>query len=145
VASDIPGGHAGELGRFAETLAAYQQVIDRYGEDPAPALRARVAAALYTQGVVFGNLGRFAEALAAYQQVIDRYGEDPAPALREQVAAALYNHGAVFGELGRFAETLAAYQQVIDRYGEDPGPARAGRASDYFLFRHPRTPGDLTD
>jgi hypothetical protein len=53
----------------------------------------------------------------------------------------------MFGALDRFAEALAAaYQQVIDRYGEDPAPAlRAGRASDYFLFRHPRTPGDLTD
>ncbi|MGZ6589070.1 MAG: hypothetical protein ACXVHX_32940 [Solirubrobacteraceae bacterium] len=36
MASDIPGGHAGELGRPAEARAAYQQVIDRYGEDPAP-------------------------------------------------------------------------------------------------------------
>jgi tetratricopeptide (TPR) repeat protein len=88
VASDIPGGPAGELGRPADALAAFQQVIDRYGEDPAPALRERVAAALGNQGAMFSNLGRFAEALAAYQQVIDRYGEDPAPALREWVEKA---------------------------------------------------------
>jgi len=46
VAVDIPGGHAGELGRPADALAAYQQVIDRYGEDPAPALRAGVERAI---------------------------------------------------------------------------------------------------
>jgi tetratricopeptide (TPR) repeat protein len=78
----------GNLGRFAEALAAYKQVIDRYGEDPAPALRERVAAALGNQGAMFGALGRFAEALAAYQQVIDRYGEDPAPVLRARVERA---------------------------------------------------------
>jgi len=54
--------------------------------------------------------------------------------------------GGPAGELGRSADALAAFQAVIDRYGDDPAPAlRAGRASDYFLFRHPRTPGDLTD
>jgi hypothetical protein len=33
------------MGRPAEELAAYQQVIDRYGDDPAPALREAVARA----------------------------------------------------------------------------------------------------
>jgi hypothetical protein len=47
VAVDIPGGPAGELGRPADALAAFQQVIDRYGEGSAPALREQVAAALY--------------------------------------------------------------------------------------------------
>jgi hypothetical protein len=34
VAGDIPSGHAGELSLPADALAAYQQVIDRYSEDP---------------------------------------------------------------------------------------------------------------
>jgi tetratricopeptide (TPR) repeat protein len=76
------------LGRPADALAAFQQVIDRYGEDPAPALREQVAAALRRKGVALGELGRPADALAAYQQVIDRYGEDPAPALRAGVERA---------------------------------------------------------
>jgi tetratricopeptide (TPR) repeat protein len=88
VASDIPGGHAGELGRPADALAAFQAVIDRYGDDPAPALREQVAAALYSQGLRLAALGRPADALAAFQQVIDRYGEDPAPALRARVERA---------------------------------------------------------
>ena len=100
MAVDIPGGHAGELGRPADALAAYQQVIDRYGDDPAPALRERVAAALYTQGVVFGNLGRFAEALAAYQQVIDRYGEDPTPKMRKRVERATTSSSDIRGRRG---------------------------------------------
>jgi TolA-binding protein len=78
----------GELGRSADALAAYQQVIDRYGDDPAPALREQVAKALLNTGVELGVLGRPADAVAAYQQVINRYGDDPAPALREAVARA---------------------------------------------------------
>jgi hypothetical protein len=34
------------MGRLAEGLAALQQVIDRYGNDPAPVLREQVARAL---------------------------------------------------------------------------------------------------
>ena len=76
------------MGRSADALAAYQQVVDRYGDDPAPALREQVAAALYNTGIALGKRGRPADALAAYQQVITDYGDDPAPALREAVARA---------------------------------------------------------
>jgi hypothetical protein len=47
----------GELGRFAEELAAYQQVIDRYGEDPAPALRERVERATTSSSDIRGRRG----------------------------------------------------------------------------------------
>jgi tetratricopeptide (TPR) repeat protein len=100
VAVDIPGGHAGELGRPADALAAFQQVIDRYGDDPAPALRERVAAALGNQGAMFGTLGRPAEALGAYQQVIDRYGEDPAPKMRRRVERATTSSSLIRGPQG---------------------------------------------
>jgi hypothetical protein len=55
VAVDIPGGPAGELGRPADALAAFQQVIDRYGEDPAPALRARVEKATTSSSDIRGR------------------------------------------------------------------------------------------
>ena len=113
----------GELGRSAEEVAVYDEVVARYGEDPAPALREQVATALRNKGVRLGVLGRFAEAVAVYEEVVARYGEDPAPALREQVATALRNKGVVLRELGRSADAVAAYEEVVDRYGEDPTPA----------------------
>ena len=61
----------------------------RYGEDPAAALRERVAAALVNKGVELGVLGRSADAVAVYEEVVARYGEDPAAALREVVAQAV--------------------------------------------------------
>jgi tetratricopeptide (TPR) repeat protein len=71
-----------------DALAAYQQVIDRYRDDPDPALREVVALALNNRGLVLDGLGRSVDALAAYQQVIDRNRDDPDPALRERVAKA---------------------------------------------------------
>jgi tetratricopeptide (TPR) repeat protein len=113
----------GELGRPQEALAAYQQVIDDYRDDPSPALREQVARALYNRGATLGKLGRPQEALAAYQQVIDDYRDDPSPALREQVARALNNRGIRLGRLDRQQDALAAYQQLIDDYRDDPSPA----------------------
>ena len=55
MAVDIPGGHAGALGRFAEALAAYQQVIDRYGEDPTPKMRKRVERATTSSSDIRGR------------------------------------------------------------------------------------------
>jgi hypothetical protein len=63
-------------------------VVQDYRDDPAPALRERVATALYNKGVVLGELGRAEEALAAYDRVVQDYRDDPAPALRELVDAA---------------------------------------------------------
>ena len=110
----------GQLDRPQEALAACQQVIDDYRDDPSPALREQVAAALLIRGISLGQLDRPQEALAAYQQVIDDYRDDPSPALREQVAAALNNRGVPLGQLDRPQEALAAYQQLIDDYRDDP-------------------------
>ena len=71
----------GELGRSEEAIAAYDLVLDRYGDDPAPALREQVAEALNNKAGTLAQLGRSEEAVAAYDLVLDRYGDDPA--LRE--------------------------------------------------------------
>jgi tetratricopeptide (TPR) repeat protein len=83
----------GELGPSAEAVAAYDEMVTRYGDHPTPALREQVATALYNKGIRLGALGRSAEAVAAYDEVVTRYGDHPTPALREQVAKALYNKG----------------------------------------------------
>ena len=66
------------LGRSVDEVAALEEVVARYGEDPVPALRDQFATAL----------GRSVDAVAAFEEVVARYGEDPAPVLREPVARA---------------------------------------------------------
>jgi tetratricopeptide (TPR) repeat protein len=113
----------GELGRYEEALVPWDEVLERYAEDPAPTLREQVAKAFYNKGVTLRLLERNEEAVAAYGEVLKRYSEDSAPALRERVAMALLNKGVRLGELGRGEEEIAAYDEVLKRYGEDPGPA----------------------
>src|SRR5271156_1885788 len=111
----------GSLDRSDEALAAYEQVIADYGDDPAPALRKQIATAVVNKGVYLSLLGCSDDAVAGYQQVIADYGDDPD--LRGHVATALVNNGDTLRSLGRSDEALAAYQQVITDYGDDPAPA----------------------
>ena len=85
---NIHGGGQ-QLGRVEQAIKVYQQVFDRYGDDPARAMREQAAASLYNMGYYLGTLGRAEEAVAAYRQLIDRYGNDLAPSMRTEVGLAI--------------------------------------------------------
>ncbi len=74
------------LGRWDESLVAYDQVVERDGGATAPALRERVARAIYNRGTALRKMGRESEAIAAWDEVVKHYGDSPMPALRDLVA-----------------------------------------------------------
>jgi tetratricopeptide (TPR) repeat protein len=110
----------GQLGRPMESLAAIDKVVARFGEDPAPALRERVARALLIKGATLGDLDRFEEAAETLDEVVARFGEDPAPALRERVGKALLIKGIRLAGLDRFEEAAETLDELVERFGEDP-------------------------
>ena len=111
-------------------LAAYDEVVRRFGESEAPALRERVATALVGKGgVALGALDRPAEALASWDEVVRRFGESEAPVLRERVATALVGKGVALGALDRPAEALVAYDEVVRRFGESEAPVLRERVA----------------
>ncbi len=113
----------GQLDRSEEAVGVYDQVVDRFGDAPEPALREQVAKALNNKGYRLGQLDRSEEAVGVYDQVVDRFGDAPEPALREQVAKALVNKGYRLGQLDRSEEAVGVYDQVVDRFGDAPEPA----------------------
>ena len=112
----------GEIGRTEEALAAYDEILRRFGESDAPALREQVAMALLNKGGTLASLDRPEEELAAYDEVLRRFGESDAPALREQVAMALFNKGVWFGTFDQTQEALAAYDEILRRFGKSDAP-----------------------
>lgn len=105
-------------GRPEEALAAYEQVTARFGDDPAPALRALAAEALLRKGITLGKLNRTAEAAAAYGQAATRLAGDPAPACRELLAAALVNQAVMLNRLDRPEEALPGAEQAAGIYDD---------------------------
>ena len=67
VGSHSHGALLDKLGRIEQGIAAYDDVVDRFGGASDPTLRIEVASALASKGAILGRLGLPAEALAAYE------------------------------------------------------------------------------
>ena len=115
--------------RADEALAAFDEVVCRFGESDAPALLELVVKALVNKGFALGSLDRPEEALAVYDEVIRRFGESDAPALFESLVVALVNKGSALVALNREEEALAACDGAVRRFGESDVPALLGNVA----------------
>src|SRR5215471_1410363 len=78
------------LQRSDGAVAAYDEVVRRFGDDRSAELRCEVAMALVNKGYSLGELDRGDEALRAYEEVV-RFGGYGSAELRRQVAMALFS------------------------------------------------------
>ena len=111
-----------ERKRLAEAMAAFDEVVRRYGESPEPAHFDLAAKALMGRGAVFLELKLFGEALEVCDEVVRRFGTNEVPALVGLAASAMLHKGFALDELGRPEEALAAYDEVARRYGASDEP-----------------------
>ena len=107
----------GALDRSAEEIAAYEDLISRFGSSDAAPMQERVAKALVNKGATLGALDRSAEEIAVYDDLIARFGQSDAARLQVQVAMAMFNKGITLGALDRSAEEIAVYDDLISRFG----------------------------
>lgn len=106
-----------------QAIKAYQEIVSRLGNPPAPKLRRQIARAMLNLGVTYRQNGQSDEAIETYLQIIQRYEEDSSPAMREQVAKAMMNLGIAYIKNEQSDKAIETYQQIIQRYGEDSSPA----------------------
>lgn len=91
-----------------DAVAAYEEVILRFGESDIPAVLEWVAKALVNKGVALGMLNRPHEALEVFDEVVRRFRESDAPALLRSLATALVNRAGALDVLNRPQEALEA-------------------------------------
>ena len=125
----------GDRNQTEDALAAYDEVVRRFGKSDSPFVLDPIAKALVNRGALLGRMDRKEEALASWDEVARRFGESEAPALREGVAMALVNKGIAFGALNRPAEALVAYDEVVRRFGESEAPALRERVAKALVNR----------
>lgn len=105
----------GRLNRSQEEIAAYDDVIARFGNDKA--LNEETADALFNKGAALHDLSKHREAIGVYDDLIARFGSSTEEALRDAVAEAFVSKGAALRSLQRFVEEIAAYDSVVSRVG----------------------------
>jgi tetratricopeptide (TPR) repeat protein len=123
------GVNLGNLGRYEEAIASYDQTIkikpdyhlawhgkgycfeklEQYekalqSHDQTIKINPDYEEGWYNRGVQLGNLGRYEEAIASYDQTLK---------IKPDHQHAWYNRGFSLGNLGRYEEAIASYDQAI--------------------------------
>ncbi len=106
------------LGRTADAIATYDEVVRRFGDAANPALKELVAKVLVSKGFALGEEGRRTDAIATYDEVVQCFGDAAEPSLKVLVAKALTNKGVDLGTDGKFGDAVAVYDEVIRRFGD---------------------------
>ena len=112
-----------ESGQLQDAVAAWDEVIRRFGESDARPDLEQVSMALVNKGKALGRLGRAEEALAVLDDVVRRFGVNNGEGHTLAVATALAGKGGMLSNLDRHTEALAAWDEVARRFGKSRVPA----------------------
>ena len=110
VMHDARGEHEAEL-------AAFDDLVARFGAIDTLELQVPVSQALLIKGITHGQRDESEAALAAFGDLVARFGASKAPALQVAVSQALFNKGVTHGERGESEAALAAYNNLVARFG----------------------------
>lgn len=106
------------LDRGEEAIAAYDEVVKRFGDAGELSLREEVGKALVNKGFRLGVLNRNDQEFAAYDETVKRFGDAGEAPLRELVAKALFNKAFGLGTLNRNEEAIVTYDELLKRLGD---------------------------
>ena len=112
-----------ERGRLQDAVAAWDEVIRRFGASDAPGDREQVSLALVNKGKALGGLGRAEEALAVLDDVVRRFEVDNGEGHPLAVATALAGKGGILSNQNRHTGALEAWNEVARRFGKSRVPA----------------------
>ena len=96
-----------------EVLAAYDEVVRRFGASENPVLLEPVAKALLFKGVTLGGLKRPEEALAAYNEAVRRFGESESSDSRSWADLALLERASTELALRQYGSAIETAGRVL--------------------------------
>lgn len=112
----------GKLGRRPESIATYQQVVERLDHTSTLPLKQIAAWALFNIASSLEDEGDRDAALAAYEVIIRRFGDATDSFLKGKVATAFFNKALMLAAAGNRTAALDAHEEIIRRFGSDSTP-----------------------
>ena len=106
-----------QLNDFEGTVAAYDEVVRRFGVGGDQDIQLAVAIALCLKGDVLGELDDFITAIAVYDEVVERFGASDSIDIQWWIVCVLVNKGEMLEKLADFDAAIAVYDGVIERFG----------------------------
>ena len=109
-------------GDVEAAVAAYDEVVNRFGADEALELQFHIAQALVNKAIDQWQLGDAEAAVKTCDEVVNRFGTDEAPELQLHIAQALVNKGLAQMQLGDAEAAIMTWGEVVDRFGANEAP-----------------------
>lgn len=106
-----------ELGQREDTLAIYDEIVNRFATCDGPEAIDRVTFALLRKGAQLAELERYVEAIQAYDDLVERCSETSSPDQTERWATGLVNKAHALAQLGKNNEALEACESALARIG----------------------------
>ena len=129
-----------ERDEYEAELAAYDDLVARFGATDTPELQVQVAKALYLKGITHGQRDESEAALAAYDDLVARFGAGDTPELEHWVATALVGRGNQQIEIDRAEEALRTSDELDRRFGgitdNEPGAVAIWRWRAKWIRTH---------
>ena len=111
-----------ELGDSEAAIAAYSDVVGRFGAVDFPEIQVLIARSMVNKGLEREQTGEVGRAITAYDEVVERFENNDIPDIKVQVATALINKGNVEERLGEVEAAIAIYDEVVERFGSSDLP-----------------------
>ena len=115
-----------KLGEVGAEIAAYDAVVEHFGDDNTPDLLFPVAVAVFGKGTALEKIGESEVAIASYDKIIERFDGNDMPELRFLVGMALFCKGAALGMLGEVKAALIVCDEFLGRFGDSDAPEIQG-------------------
>ena len=106
----------GRMGRGAEAVAKYDEIVLTYGGDESLDMRRHVARALVSQGAAYGELGNEGQSLESTDRALRRIGDDTDPELGYLRLSAMFNRVHPLVELGRTSEAIEVARSLVEAH-----------------------------
>jgi tetratricopeptide (TPR) repeat protein len=125
-----------DLGRAEDGLRIYDELVERWGEDPEPWVRAKLAEALAFKGHLLfrGPPGGGERAIAVFDELVARFGDADEVELREKVADAMRWKAEALQRIGRREAADGAYADLVAHFAGAREPTL--RAQVAFALEH---------
>ena len=98
-------------------MAAYDDLVARFGDSDTQELQIQVAKALLFQGVTQGRRDESEAALAAYEDLVARFGDSDIPTIQHVIAIALVAMGITYVQRGEHDAAVTVWTTVGMRFG----------------------------
>ena len=105
-------------GEHEAELAAFDNLVARFGASDTPELQVQVSLALLIKGITHGQRGEWEATSAAVDELLARFADSDTPELQVQVAMALFIKGITHGQRDKSDAALAAFGDLVARFAD---------------------------